>query len=243
MHTGYLFWFLQRMLLSPFGRMWYDQGKNIERERNMDKYVIFDIDGTLNQTALYAVEAYQTALAKRGREVSAQEVISCIGSSPEVIIQKFFGTLGEEEREAWSREIKELEFGLMEQNARPFEGIPEALAKLKSEGYKLAICSNNFLEHIDHVLNAIHVREYFDVIASLELGKDKAEVLGNLLKKIGSASACLAGDRIFDLRAARENKIPLIGCAYGYAPEEIQQADVVVTSPKGLPDAVKQLTI
>ena len=74
------------MLLFPFGRMWYDQGKNIERERNMDKYVIFDIDGTLNQTALYAVEAYQTALAKRGREVSAQEVISCIGSSPEVII-------------------------------------------------------------------------------------------------------------------------------------------------------------
>ena len=28
----------------------------------MKKYVIFDIDGTLNQTALYAIEAYQKAL-------------------------------------------------------------------------------------------------------------------------------------------------------------------------------------
>lgn len=30
----------------------------------MKKYVIFDIDGTLNQTALYAIEAYQKALKK-----------------------------------------------------------------------------------------------------------------------------------------------------------------------------------
>lgn len=209
----------------------------------MGKYVIFDIDGTLNQTALYAVEAYQEALAKRGKQASAQEIISCIGSSPQVIIEKFFGTLEGEGRESWSREIKEREFALMEKNARPFDGIPEALEELKSEGYKLAICSNNFPEHISHVLKAIHVREYFDVVASLELGRDKTEVLRNLLEQIKPEGACLVGDRIFDLRAARENKIPLIGCAYGYAPQEVQQADAVVASPAELPGAVRQLHI
>lgn len=207
----------------------------------MEKYVIFDIDGTLNQTALYAVEAYQTALANRGKQVSAQEIISCIGLSPELIIRKFFGTLGEEERESWSREIKEREFALMERNARAFEGIPEVLKELKSEGFQLAICSNNFPEHIEHVLQAIQVREYFDVIASLEMGRNKAEVLKNLLEKIKPARACLAGDRKFDLQAAEENGISLIGCAYGYAPEEIQQAAVVIAKPSELPAAVRQL--
>lgn len=41
----------------------------------MNKYVIFDIDGTLNQTALYALEAYKKALKKRGREVKDSEII------------------------------------------------------------------------------------------------------------------------------------------------------------------------
>ena len=66
----------------------------MEGKIRMEKYVIFDIDGTLNQTAPYAVEACQTALANRGKQVSAQEIVSCIGLSPELIIRKFFGTLG-----------------------------------------------------------------------------------------------------------------------------------------------------
>lgn len=207
----------------------------------MEKYVIFDIDGTLNQTALYAVEAYQKALAFRGKQISDQEIISLIGSSPELIIQKLFGTLEGEERKAWSREIKEREFQLMEENARPFEGIPEALQQLKTEGYRLAICSNNFPEHIEHVLKAIRVQDYFDVTASLEMGNSKGEALKNLMEKVKPKSACLVGDRRFDLLAARENGIPLIGCAYGYVPEEIQEAAIVVAKPQEIPDAVRQL--
>ena len=45
----------------------------------MEKYVIFDIDGTLSQTALYAAAACQKALDKGGKQVPEQEIISCIG--------------------------------------------------------------------------------------------------------------------------------------------------------------------
>lgn len=48
----------------------------------------------------------------------------------------------------------------------------------------------------------------------------KAEVLGTLLKQLGCEAACLVGDREFDIDTARQNQIPLVGCAYGYAPEE-----------------------
>ncbi len=207
----------------------------------MDKYVFFDIDGTLNETDRYAVAAYQKALKKRGIDASREDVIACIGMSPEGIIERIFGTLDDREREEWRADIKKYEFAIMEETARTFEGIPEALAELKERGYKLVICSNAYPEHIEKVLDVLGIRRYFDIIGSLDMGNSKVETLKNLLKKYRPEAACLAGDRKFDIEAARTNGIPVIGCAYGYAPEEIQTADIVVGRAFEIPAAVAEL--
>lgn len=207
----------------------------------MDKYVFFDIDGTLNETDRYAVAAYQKALKKRGIDASREDVIACIGMSPEGIIERFFGTLDDREREEWRADIKKYEFAIMEETARTFEGIPEALAELKERGYKLVICSNAYPEHIEKVLDVLGIRRYFDIIGSLDMGNSKVETLKNLLKKYRPEAACLVGDRKFDIEAARTNGIPVIGCAYGYAPEEIQTADIVVGRAFEIPTAVAEL--
>lgn len=207
----------------------------------MRRYVIFDIDGTLNQTALYALDAYKEALKKWGRKASDEEIISCIGLSPAGIIEKLFGNLEGEELRAWQKDIKEYEFERMEQNAAAFPGIIESLQKLEGQGYGLAICSNAFPEHIEHVLEAIHVREYFSEIGSLKLGTDKCEVLAALLEKLDCEAACMVGDRKFDIMAARANEIPVIGCGYGYAPEEIQDADRIAGHGSEIFDAVSAL--
>lgn len=207
----------------------------------MKRYVIFDVDGTINQTELYAVKAYQKALEKRHRNVTREEVISLIGMSPESIIQKLFGTLTEEETKEWRKEIEEYEAVLMHENAAAFPGMKETLETLKEEGYSLAICSNNYPDHIKGVLNAIGLTDCFDHIASLEMGKDKKECLKSFLHSVASTQACMVGDRRFDREAARENKIPFIGCAYGYAPEEIKDADEIVETPKDIIPAVNRI--
>lgn len=207
----------------------------------MDKYVFFDIDGTLNETDRYAVAAYQKALKKRGIDASREDVIACIGLSPEAIIKRLFGVLDDNEREEWRADIKEYEFAIMEETARTFDGIPEALAELKEKGYKLVICSNAYPEHIEKVLDVLGIRRYFDIIGSLDMGNSKVETLKNLLKKYRPEAACLAGDRKFDIEAARTNGIPVIGCAYGYAPEEIQTADIIVRKASEIPEAVTEL--
>lgn len=207
----------------------------------MDKYVFFDIDGTLNETDRYAVPAYQKALKKRGIDASREDVIACIGLSPEAIIERLFGALDDSEREEWRADIKEYEFAIMEETARTFVGIPKTLTELKEQGYKLVICSNAYPEHIEKVLNVLGIRRYFDIIGSLELGNSKVETLKNLLKKYRAGAACLAGDRKFDIEAARMNGIPVIGCAYGYAPEEIQTADIIVRKASEIPAAVAEL--
>lgn len=207
----------------------------------MKQYVIFDIDGTLNRTDLYAVEAYQKALQKRGRKIGRQEIISCIGLSPAAIINKLFGGLEEKELESWRKDIHDYEFILMKDHARPFDGMEQTLDALKQAGYGLAICSNAFMDHIEYVLSAIGLTRYFDTIGSLDMGADKIEVIRKLSYSTGWDKACMVGDRKFDIQAARANGIPFIGCAYGYAPEEIQEADVIVRKAAEIYGAVESL--
>lgn len=207
----------------------------------MERYMIFDIDGTLNQTDLYAVEAYQKALLKRGRKVERSKIISCFGLSPAMIIEKLFGSLTDEELKAWRKDIKDFEFNLMRNNAAPFEGMKETLHGLRAQGFKLAVCSNAFPEHIEHVLEAIHLNGMFDEIGNLNMGSNKSEVLATLLGRLAPVQACMVGDRVFDIQAAVDNQIPVIGCAYGYAPEEVQMATIVVQKPLEILDAAKEI--
>ncbi|WP_154888071.1 HAD family hydrolase [Longibaculum muris] len=194
-------------------------------------YVIFDIDGTLNQTSLYAIKAYKNALKKWQIEVTDEEIIACFGLTPEDIVKKFFGTLSDSELEEWRHDIVSSEFELMDQCARCFEGTKEMLKGLKEKGYQLAICSNAYPEHIKKVLESIGLTDFFHEIAYLKKGDSKKDVLAHILKNINYEKACMVGDRIFDLEAARVNNIPFIGCLYGYAPNEIKNAEYTVCKP------------
>ena len=207
----------------------------------MKKCVIFDVDGTINQTAIYALPAYRKALGERGREISDSEIISCIGLSPAMIIEKLFGSLEGAKLEKWRQDIRDYEFMFMDEEAAAFPRMEETMRKLQAADYELAICSNAFPEHIKHVLHAIHLEKYFTLIGSLELGTTKEEVLQNLLIKADCEQACMVGDRKFDVQAARHCSIPVIGCAYGYAPEEIRDADQIVSSAVEIYEAVEVL--
>lgn len=204
----------------------------------MKRYVVFDIDGTLNQTALYAVEAYRKALENRRIMAEDEKIISCIGLTPAAIAEELLGGGNEYDLESWQKDIKKYESELMKDRALAFDGIKETLQRLLDDGYGLAICSNAFPEHIEQVLETIGVRKYFAQIGSLHMGRDKAEVLEKLLDSIQCQAACMVGDRIFDIQAARANHIPVVGCGYGYAPEEVRSADIVVKQPADIYEAV-----
>lgn len=206
----------------------------------MKQYIIFDIDGTLNRTDLYAVEAYEKALEKRDLKVERKEIIACIGLSPAAIIEKLFGILKEDELKAWRADIERYEAVLMAERACTFEGIEETLTALKSAGYGLSICSNAYPDHINRVLSALRLTSYFDRIGSLAMGSNKTEIIRRMIDETG-CSALMVGDRRFDVWAARNNHIPVIGCAYGYAPEEVRDADAIVWKPEEILDAVKRL--
>lgn len=207
----------------------------------VDKFLIFDVDGTLNQTELYAVESYQKALLKRKIVVDNARIISCIGMNPKQIFRELVGSTNEDKYKEWEKEIKVNESNLLLKKAKPFEGIKETLNTLKMDGYRLAICSNAYRKNIEIVLEVLGLSDFFETIASLEMGNNKTKSLRNLLEKLKPEMACMIGDRKFDLDAARSNGIWFIGCEYGYAPTEILNANYVVQNPKDIIKAVHTL--
>ncbi|MDR1018879.1 MAG: HAD family hydrolase [Lachnospiraceae bacterium] len=207
----------------------------------MSKYVIFDVDGTLNQTALYAVPAYLSELEKRGIQKSREDIVHCIGMAPHDIAMTLLGDIDKETEMKWRNDVKEAESKMIIGNAKSFPRMKDVLQSLHEKGYRTAICSNAYPHHINEVLHNIGLENLFDTIASLEMGKNKASVLSSLLSKIKPEKACLVGDRRFDIEASRVNNIPVIGCLYGYAPEEVKEATYTVNEPIEILDVVEKI--
>jgi phosphoglycolate phosphatase len=118
-------------------------------------------------------------------------------------------------------------------------GIPEALAALN--GHRLAVATSKPRAFAEPLLEAMGLREHFEVIAGPELSaraEDKTQTLGRALRELGTTRAVMVGDRSFDVLAARAHGLPSIGVTWGIGtPEELEGAgaDRLVTTPAELP--------
>jgi phosphoglycolate phosphatase len=209
------------------------------KENPIDKLVVFDLDGTLNQTDCYAIKAYQLTFQQIGiTSISAQDIIAQIGARPEDTVHDLLPGCDESTQAAYFRYLQQNEFEMMKKYGRAFDGTEEMLSKLRTHGYQIAICSNASLLHIEEVLNAIHIRHFIDLIQPLVNGMMKSDILRLLLEKTKPGKSCMVGDRIYDKNAARSNHIPFIGCLYGYNRDEVSDADIAVNAPTEVFDAV-----
>lgn len=61
---------------------------------------------------------------------------------------------------------QELTFEIVERECKPYAPHAELLKKLKSEGYKLAVCSNSIHKTVKMMLSKSGILEYFDFYLS-----------------------------------------------------------------------------
>ena len=194
----------------------------------MKKLVIFDLDGTLNQTMLYGVDAVRQALEALGADhFTDAEIRAQFGARPADYARYYFPDAGEALRREFLRLEAEAEDRLIETRGRAFDGARESLEALRRDGYLLAVCSNASARYIGRVLRVIGLDDLVDEIQPLMPGLIKEQTLRLLLERLRPGRAVMAGDRVYDWEAARANGLPFIGCAYGYNPEEILGADRV----------------
>lgn len=208
----------------------------------MKQLVVFDLDGTLNQTNLYAVDAVRYALRDLGvTGISDAVICSHFGSRPEDYVKSYFPDGNKETLAEFLRLEAKYEDELMAERARAFDGAQESLRRLKEDGFMTAICSNASRRYIELVLKTLELATYIDEIQPLLPEMTKNQTLKLLLERVRPEQSVMIGDRIFDQDAADANQIPFIGCAYGYNPEEIAGADIIVSHAGDLYQAVREI--
>lgn len=210
---------------------------------NNKKLVVFDLDGTLNKTETFAVPSILDGLKDYGiTHFSASDIMETFGEIDEDTNKLFFGSRHKELAYEFWKKVEYYQETRYKDKFNTYDGVIELLISLKEKGYLLSICSNADINYIELVCKRLKLIEYMDFLQPLVLGKTKNDTLGMLLEKVKPDKSIMVGDRYFDMEAARTNRIPFIGCEYGFAREsELDKGDILVKKPMDIVKAIERL--
>lgn len=185
------------------------------------KYILFDLDGTLTESAPGIINSIRYTLDKLGlRPMTDEELKRFVGPPLIESFTRYCG-LSHEEAEHAVDVYREYfsEKGLFENAVYP--GIPECLGALKSAGKKLAVATSKPQVFCERIIKHFGIDGYFDAVVGIPLDREdmtKAEVIKSAMELLGAVpeETVMVGDRDYDVFGARENGIPCIGVLYGY---------------------------
>lgn len=190
----------------------------------MWKTVLFDLDGTLTDSAPGITNSVSRALAHFGIEEKPENLLRFIGPPLNESLPEYYGFTPEQTVKAVEvfREYF-VEKGWLE-NA-PYPGIPELLRDLKAGGLQLMVATSKPEVQAVRILKHFGLTEYFDFICGAPAGNEdgarKASVIREALRRAEDpSSVVMVGDRRHDVEGAGENGLPCIGVLYGYGSRE-----------------------
>ncbi len=220
----------------------------------MAKAIVFDLDGTLVDSAADLHVAINKLLAEEGRRaLTLDEVIGMIGDGAAKLVQRAFHAAGgaQEEDALQPRTARFLSFyeGHATDSTRPYPEAPAVLAALRDENWSLGVCTNKPERAACEVLRDLDLARFFDAVVggdSLEgVKKPDPRLLLAVLQRLGasSAEAVMVGDNANDVQVARAAGVPVIIRAGGYTrvPAVSLGADVIIQTFAELPAAIAQV--
>lgn len=189
--------------------------------------ILFDLDGTLTDSAEGITKSVQYALAHFGIQETDLKKLECfVGPPLKEQFMKYCGFSEEQGQEA-VRVYRERysKIGIWENHA--YMGIKEMLAKLCTRGYTLGVASSKPTHFVKQILERFELLPYFEVVVGSELDgsrTDKAEVIEEALRQLQIREyrqrVLMVGDKEHDVNGARRVGIPCVGVAYGYGSRE-----------------------
>lgn len=215
--------------------------------------IVFDLDGTLIDTAPDLAAATNHVLAHKGlRPVALPEIHPLIGHGSKAMIEAGLrvhgASVGETELTRLHDMFLEFYAANVAVGSRPFEHIPELIDVLQRQGAVLAVCTNKVERLSKLLLASLGLDHHFACIA----GRDTFDVFkpdaGHLLKTIAAAGgradrAVMVGDSDTDITTARNARVPCIAVTFGYTPVPVTQlgADLVIEHYRDFLPALTQV--
>ena len=197
----------------------------------MKKAVLFDFDGTLFfGTHALNTWCFKHALGEMGLPMPTREAVDrTIGMTFHDLSVLMTGSEEEEVLAEFGRRVFHWVPIYIQREVTPIPGERELLQKLREKA-SLAICSNAAPDYLLPLLDALGIRDCFEIIRYHESGGSKAAAIPMLMKKLGADTAIFAGDRLEDVQAARMAGIPVAGIRNAAFPEETDGADTVAAT-------------
>lgn len=189
----------------------------------MYKYILFDLDGTLTDSAEGITKCVQYALESRGIKVPDLNTLRPFIGPPLIeSFMKFYGMTEEEARLCTAKYRERFkDTGIYENKV--YLGVPEMLARLKANGFTLAVATSKPLVFAQRVTDYFNLSQYFDYICGPDLTGShlpaKADVIADAMQKLGvsdKSEVLMVGDRSQDVIGALKCGIACAGALYGY---------------------------
>jgi phosphoglycolate phosphatase len=181
------------------------------------KRFIFDMDGTLSDTAKATAAALNTIAEKRGVPPIGKAALKEAMGLPGVEFwRKILPGFDEEFLRSFEAELSAEEDRIIETmgSAILFPGIAGTLEQLRKRGADLYIASTGSPAHVEATLGASGIKRLF---TGIYCGRNrKIEMVREILNHDDPGRWIMIGDKCFDAEAAKNNGIYAIGAGYGY---------------------------
>jgi phosphoglycolate phosphatase len=217
--------------------------------------LVFDLDGTLVDTAPDLINALNFVLDREGLPpVPLQSARNMIGAGARKLIERGLELEG---RVAGIDDISRLTADFIDYYAahiadasRPFDGLENALDDLQALGYRFAVCTNKLEWLSKRLLDQLGLSSRFSAICGADtfgISKPDPAILQQTILRAGGqlSSAIMVGDAGPDIGVARRAGIPVIGVEFGYTDVPIAdlKPDRLIGHMNELPAAVESLIL
>jgi len=208
------------------------------------RVLVFDLDGTLIDSAPDLAQAVNALLADLGKPPLAETAIRpMIGDGSRLLLARALAASGiEGPADAFQRFMVHY-LAFVADKTRVYPDVPETLAALQARGHPLGVCTNKPFAPTERVLEAFGLARFFGAVIggdSLPQRKPEPEPLLATIAKLGGGSAAMIGDGVNDMLCARAANVPgiLIPSDYGLPADE---ADLKIARFADLPAALARL--
>jgi phosphoglycolate phosphatase len=215
--------------------------------------IVFDLDGTLVDTAPDLVDTLNLIFAREGlAPVPFETARRIIGGGARAMIQR---GLAAEGRSVSPPEIDRLLAAFIAHYAdhiadrsRPFPSLEQALDRLTERGFRLAVCTNKLEWLAERLLQTLDLAPRFAAICGQDtfgLPKPNPEMLRRTVLRAGGIPehAVMVGDSGTDIRTARAAGVPVVAVDFGYTevPVATLEPDRIISSFQQLPAVLLDL--
>jgi HAD superfamily hydrolase (TIGR01549 family) len=180
--------------------------------------VVLDVDGTLVDTNYHHVVCWARAFASVGVEVPLWRVHRAIGMGGDKLVPEVAGDDVEREHGDAVRERWEQEYDAVMGEVWLLPGAKELLAGLRERGVEVALASSAIPKHAEHGFELLDADEHTDTATTAEDAEESKpgpQLIEVALDRLGADAACMVGDSVWDVEAAKRAGVPAYGVLTG----------------------------